>query len=71
MLALPAQYVIDTKGQKTAVLLPIAAYKQLLEDLHDLAIVAQRREENPINLEEMIARLGIHEKLQYSISTES
>ena len=42
MLAIPAQYVIDAKGQKTAVLLPIATYEQLLEDLHDLAMVAQR-----------------------------
>lgn len=67
MLTLPAQYVIDTKGQKTAVLLSIATYEQLLEDLHDLAIVAQRREETPINLDEMLQRLGIEDELQPSV----
>jgi hypothetical protein len=55
------------KGEKTAVLLPIATYEQLLEDLHDLAMVAQRREEAPINLEEMLQRLGIDNELQPSV----
>jgi hypothetical protein len=67
MLAPPAQYVVDMKGEKTAVLLPIATYEQLLEDLHDLAMVAQRREEAPINLEEMLQRLGIDNELQPSV----
>jgi PHD/YefM family antitoxin component YafN of YafNO toxin-antitoxin module len=67
MLTPPAQYVIDTKGKKTAVLLPIATYEQLLEDLHDLAMVAQRREEKPINLEEMLQRLGMGNELQSSV----
>ena len=59
MFPLPAQYVINEKGQKTAVLLPLATYEQLLEDLHDLAIIAQRQQETPINLAEMLSRLGI------------
>jgi len=57
MNALQEQYVVDTKGNKTAVILPIERYEQLLEDLHDLAIVAERREEEPISLEEMKRRL--------------
>ena len=71
MLALPVQYVVDEQNQKTAVLLPVATYNQLLEDLHDLAIVAQRREDTSINLNEMIGRLGIYNDLQHSISAES
>jgi hypothetical protein len=67
MLAIPAQYVIDAKGQKTAVLLPIATYEQLLEDLHDLAMVAQRREEEPVNFDEMLQRLGLDSDLQHSV----
>ncbi len=51
------QYVIDGKGKKTAVLLPLETYEELLEGLHDLAIVAERREENPINLDEFQKRL--------------
>jgi hypothetical protein len=35
------------------VILPLEQYEQLMEDLHDLAVVAERREEEPISLEEM------------------
>ena len=38
------QYVIDKEGKRIAVLLAIKDYERLLEDLHDLAIVAERRE---------------------------
>jgi PHD/YefM family antitoxin component YafN of YafNO toxin-antitoxin module len=50
---LQEQYVIDAKGNKTAVILPLKQYEQLMENLHDLAVVAERREEKPISLEEM------------------
>jgi PHD/YefM family antitoxin component YafN of YafNO toxin-antitoxin module len=56
-MTLQEQYVIDAKGNKTAVILPLQRYEQLLEDLHDLAVVAERREEKPISLEEMKRRL--------------
>ncbi len=69
MLASPTQYVVDEKGRKTAVLLPMNIYEQLLEDLHDLAIVAQRREETPVDLETMLERLGISDDLQHSVQT--
>ncbi len=51
------QYIVDTAGQRAAVILPIQQYEQLLEDLHDLAVVAERREEETISLEEMKHRL--------------
>ena len=51
------QYIIDNKGKKTAVIIPIEQYEKLLEDLHDLAVVAERRAEEPIGLEEMKQRL--------------
>ena len=57
MAILREQYVVDTKGKKTAVLLSIKRYEQLVEDLHDLAVVAERRDEEPIRLEEMKRRL--------------
>ncbi len=57
MNALQEQYVVDTQGNKTAVILSLERYEQLLEDLHDLAIVAERREEEPISFEEMKRRL--------------
>ncbi len=51
------QYVTDAKGKKTGVILSLKKYQQLLEDLHDLAVVAERRDEEPISLEEMKRRL--------------
>ena len=71
MLASPTQYVVDEEGRKTAVLLPMNAYEQLLEDLHDLAIIAQRREETPVDLETMLERLGISDDLQHPVQAGS
>ena len=51
------QYVVDSKGKKKSVILPLKRYQQLMEDLHDLAVVAERRDEEPISLEEMKRRL--------------
>ena len=52
-----AQYVIDRKGKKTAVPLSLKEYEKLMEDLHDLAIVAQRKGEKPISFQEVKRRL--------------
>ena len=39
------QYLTDEAGHKTAVLLPIGDFEKLMEDLEDLAAVAERRHE--------------------------
>jgi hypothetical protein len=57
MSAMREQYVTNTKGRKTGVILSLGRYRKLMEDLHDLAVVAERREEKPISLEEMKRRL--------------
>jgi len=57
------KYIVDGKGKKTAVILSIEKYNRLLEDLHDLAIVAERRDEKPISLEEMKRRLKLDETI--------
>lgn len=51
------QYVVDGKGRKVAVVIPIRDYLRLLEDLHDLAVVAERRDEPTISFEELKRRL--------------
>jgi hypothetical protein len=51
------QYVIDSDGKRTGVILSTRQYQRLMEDLHDLAVVAERREEKPISLEAMKRRL--------------
>ena len=56
-MAAREQYVVDSEGRKTGVLLSLKQYERLLEDLHDLAVVAERRDEEPISLEELKRRL--------------
>jgi hypothetical protein len=51
------QYVTNQAGEKTAVILPINEFEELLEDLHDLAVVAERRDEPSISHEELLAEL--------------
>ncbi|MDI6783349.1 MAG: hypothetical protein QME64_04530 [bacterium] len=51
------QYLIDDTGQKTAVIIPVDEYEELLEDLHDLALLAERKDEPTISLEETEKRL--------------
>ena len=51
------QFVVNAEGKKTGVLLSLKQYEKLLEDLHDLAVIAERRDEEAITLEEMKRRL--------------
>jgi len=52
------QYQTDAQGRRTAVVLPIAEYEQLLEDLHDLAVIAERRDEQTVDEAELRRRLA-------------
>jgi hypothetical protein len=56
MSILKEQYIVDSEGKKMAVILPIKLYEQLLEDLNDLVVVAERRNEPVISFEEMKKR---------------
>jgi PHD/YefM family antitoxin component YafN of YafNO toxin-antitoxin module len=56
-MAVREQYVVDAKGRKTAVILSLDQYERLLEDLHDLAVVAERRDEKAISFDELKRRL--------------
>lgn len=53
------QYITDTNGQKLSVILPIAYYLELLEDLEDLASVAERKDEVCIPFEEVLKELDL------------
>ncbi|MDQ6939032.1 MAG: hypothetical protein M3119_02630 [Verrucomicrobiota bacterium] len=44
-------------GKRTAVILPIAEYEELLQDLDDLAVIARRKDEPTIALAEVKRRL--------------
>jgi hypothetical protein len=52
-----AKYIVDKSGQKTAVVLPIEEYEELLADLHDLAIIAEHRDEITLSFEKIKERL--------------
>jgi len=52
-----AQYLIDESGQKTAVVLPVEEYEELLEDIHDLAVIAERKDESTTGFDELKKRL--------------
>ena len=47
------RYVVDERGRRTAVVLPIEEYEELLQDIHDLSIIAERRNEPTISSEEL------------------
>ena len=57
MARLKKLYLTDEKVRKTAVVLPMKEYEELLEDLEDLAIIAERKDEPTEPLEAVIKRL--------------
>ena len=54
---LALNYITNESGEKTAVILPIAQFEELLEDIEDLAIVAERRDESTTSHTDLIAEL--------------
>jgi hypothetical protein len=51
------QYVTNQAGEKTAVLLPIEGFQELMEDIEDLAAIAERREELTVSHDALLAEL--------------
>jgi hypothetical protein len=54
---LELQYVTNDEGGKTAVILPIDQFQELIEDLEDLAVAAERRDEPTIPHKDLVAGL--------------
>jgi len=52
------QYITDEKGKKTSVILTLSEFTGLVEDIEDLAIVAERREEPTISHQDLLDELG-------------
>ena len=51
------RYITDEKGNKKSIILPISQFQELLDDIKDLAAVAERRNEPTISHEEFLAEL--------------
>lgn len=57
MAALRKQLIKGVRSKKAGIELSRRRFQRLLEDLHDLAVVAERREEKSLRLEEVKRRL--------------
>ncbi len=55
--SLNPQYLTDADGRRTAVVLSLDAFEALVEDLEDLAAVAERRDEPTVPHAEVVAGL--------------
>jgi predicted Rossmann-fold nucleotide-binding protein len=53
------RYVTDVDGETVGVILSLEQNRRLLEDVHDLAVVANRLDQESITLEELKERLTL------------
>lgn len=51
------QYIADQNKKKTGIVLSLGRYQKLIEDLHDLAVVAERRIEESVISHDLKHRL--------------
>ena len=54
------RFITDDKGKKKAVIIDIKLYREMLEDLEDLRLLAERRDEATSSLQEVEERLKAH-----------
>ena len=51
------EYITDGSGKEKAVIIPIEEFEKLMEDMEDLAAIAERSHEPVISHDELISRL--------------
>lgn len=54
---LEVQYITNQLGEKTAVILSLSKFRDLIEDMEDLAMAAERRDEPTISHAELLNEL--------------
>jgi len=52
------QFIVDEAGKKTSVILPVEDYEELLEDIHDLTVIAERKNEPSISFDDLKKKLN-------------
>jgi len=57
------QFITDKSGRKISVILPVLEYEELLEDLKDLATVAELKDEPSVSLDSVIKKLKSNDLL--------
>lgn len=50
-------YVVNAAGERVSVILPLGEFQALLEDLDDLAAIAERRDEEAVDHAQVVAEL--------------
>lgn len=72
MTRLREKFVVDAKGKRVAVIVPLRRYQKLLEDLHDLAAIVERRSEPSVSFDETIKKArGLLKGIDTSLESES
>ncbi len=61
------QYVTDERGERTAVIVPIEEYQELLEDLHVTRIAEETKNEERIPWKQVKAELVSEGKLDADV----
>lgn len=51
------EYITDIKGRKTKVIMTIDSYNEIMEDLHDLSVIAERKNDPAIPIEKVYSDL--------------
>ncbi len=64
--ALPTNYLVNSNGERLAVIIPVARYEEMLdaaEELEDLADIDARENEPTISHEEVVNRMRANGRL--------
>jgi hypothetical protein len=65
------QFITDAEGNRTAVILPIDEYGQLMEDLHLVASTKKAAMSHAVRLMRLSKRCARPERLMYSVTITS
>ena len=52
------RYIFDENGDKISVILPVSEYQQTQRDLHDLTVIAERKNEDTRSMSEIKKKPG-------------
>ena len=61
--SLHPEFLTNEDGKRISVVLPIEEFNELLEDLEDLAVIAERRDEETVSHQDLLRLLDNDEKL--------
>ncbi|MCP4695916.1 MAG: hypothetical protein GY862_03560 [Gammaproteobacteria bacterium] len=51
------KYIMDDKGRKSSVVISIADFQELIEDIEDLAAIAERKDEGTVSHKDLLEEL--------------